>query len=403
MTDATLQIFDVVIVGGGMVGTSIAAALRDADVQVALIEPNQPQQPPVELTNCAQYDVRVSAITAQSQSFLEKIGAWDLIPQQKLSPYTGMQVWDAEGTGQVEFSAAELHVDCLGTIVENRETVWALQQAINDCENIQQIREWVSHIDNQNEDGTTPLFLNNGEQLNARLVIGADGALSRVKQWAEFGNREWDYHHKAIVATVKTELPHQDTAWQRFRQQGPLALLPMAEANTCSIVWSTSEEECDAMLALSENDFCQALSTAFESRLGRIAEVGPRAAFPLRQRHAKNYVVPGIALVGDAAHTIHPLAGQGVNLGFKDAAALSEEIQRAIKAGISPGDISVLKRYERRRQGDNLAMMAVMESFKRLFAAEQPLLRWMRNEGMRLFNKANMVKQHVVMQAMGLR
>jgi len=403
MTDATLQIFDVVIVGGGMVGTSIAAALRDADVQVALIEPNQPQQPPVELTNCAQYDVRVSAITAQSQSFLEKIGAWDLIPQQKLSPYTGMQVWDAEGTGQVEFSAAELHVDCLGTLVENRETVWALQQAINDCENIQQIREWVSHIDNQNEDGTTPLFLNNGEQLNARLVIGADGALSRVKQWAEFGNREWDYHHKAIVATVKTELPHQDTAWQRFRQQGPLALLPMAEANTCSIVWSTSEEECDAMLALSENDFCQALSTAFESRLGRITEVGPRAAFPLRQRHAKNYVVPGIALVGDAAHTIHPLAGQGVNLGFKDAAALSEEIQRAIKAGISPGDISVLKRYERRRQGDNLAMMAVMESFKRLFAAEQPLLRWMRNEGMRLFNKANMVKQHVVMQAMGLR
>jgi len=403
MTDATLQIFDVVIVGGGMVGTSIAAALRDADVQVALIEPNQPQQPPVELTNCAQYDVRVSAITAQSQSFLEKIGAWDLIPQQKLSPYTGMQVWDAEGTGQVEFSAAELHVDCLGTLVENRETVWALQQAINDCENIQQIREWVSHIDNQNEDGTTPLFLNNGEQLNARLVIGADGALSRIKQWAEFGNREWDYHHKAIVATVKTELPHQDTAWQRFRQQGPLALLPMAEANTCSIVWSTSEEECDAMLALSENDFCQALSTAFESRLGRITEVGPRAAFPLRQRHAKNYVVPGIALVGDAAHTIHPLAGQGVNLGFKDAAALSEEIQRAIKAGISPGDISVLKRYERRRQGDNLAMMAVMESFKRLFAAEQPLLRWMRNEGMRLFNKANMVKQHVVMQAMGLR
>ena len=403
MTDATLQIFDVVIVGGGMVGTSIAAALRDADVQVALIEPNQPQQPPVELTNCAQYDVRVSAITAQSQSFLEKIGAWDLIPQQKLSPYTGMQVWDAEGTGQVEFSAAELHVDCLGTLVENRETVWALQQAINDCENIQQIREWVSHIDNQNEDGTTPLFLNNGEQLNARLVIGADGALSRVKQWAEFGNREWDYHHKAIVATVKTELPHQDTAWQRFRQQGPLALLPMAEANTCSIVWSTSEEECDAMLALSENDFCQALSTAFESRLGRITEVGPRAAFPLRQRHAKNYVVPGIALVGDAAHTIHPLAGQGVNLGFKDAAALSEEIQRAIKAGISPGDISVLKRFERRRQGDNLAMMAVMESFKRLFAAEQPLLRWMRNEGMRLFNKANMVKQHVVMQAMGLR
>lgn len=403
MTEVPTKHFDVVIVGGGMVGTSIAAALSGSDIQVALIEPNEPQQPPAELNNCEDYDVRVSAITAQSQSFLEKVGAWNLIPGNKLSPYTGMQVWDAEGTGQVEFSAAELHVDCLGTIVENRETVWALQQTINGCENIHQIREWVSHIDNQSDDGTTPLFLTTSEQLNAKLIIGADGALSRVKQWAEFGNREWDYHHKAIVATVKTAQPHQEIAWQRFRQQGPLALLPMAEPNTCSIVWSTSEEECDAMLALNDEDFCQALTSAFEARLGEVTAVGPRAAFPLRQRHAKTYVVPGIALVGDAAHTIHPLAGQGVNLGFKDAAALSEEIQRAIKAGISPGDISVLKRYERRRQGDNLAMMAVMESFKRLFAAEQPLLRWMRNEGMRLFNKASMVKQHIVMQAMGLR
>lgn len=403
MTQAQVKNFDVVIVGGGMVGTSIAAALAGAGVQVALIEPNAPQQPPAELISCEDYDVRVSAITAQSQSFLEKVGAWHLIPAEKQAPYTGMQVWDAEGTGQVEFSAAELHVECLGTIVENRETVWALQQTISGCDNIHQIREWVSHIDNQNADGTTPLFLANGEQFNARLIIGADGALSRVKQWAEFGNREWDYHHKAIVATVKTEQPHQDTAWQRFRQQGPLAMLPLAEANTCSIVWSTSEDECEAMLGLDDKAFCQALSSAFESRLGNVTAVGPRAAFPLRQRHAKNYVVPGIALVGDAAHTIHPLAGQGVNLGFKDAAALSEEIQRAVKAGISPGDLAVLKRYERRRQGDNLAMMAVMESFKRLFAAEQPLLRWMRNEGMRLFNKANMVKQHIVMQAMGLR
>ena len=395
--------FDIVIVGGGMVGTSIAAALKNSDIRIALIEPNAPLQPNAEQLTCADYDLRVSAITAQSQDFLTRISAWDLIPENKRSPYQGMQVWDAEGTGAVEFSAAELHVECLGTIVENRETVWALQQVVDGAKNITQLRQLVSYIDNQNDEGLTPIHLDDGQELCAQLLVGADGALSRIKQWGEFGNREWDYEHKAIVATVQCEFPHQATAWQRFRQQGPLALLPFANDHMCSIVWSTSEQECDEMLALSDDDFCVALSTAFENKLGQIQTVGPRAAFPLRQRHAKNYVVPGIALVGDAAHTIHPLAGQGVNLGFKDAAALSEEILRGFNAKIPLGDLALLKRYERRRQGDNLAMMAVMESFKRLFAAEQPAIRWLRNEGMRLFNKASLIKQHIVMQAMGLK
>ena len=188
---------------------------------------------------------------------------------------------------------------------------------------------------------------------------------------------------------------------RKLAETGPGAMA--TPDKTCSIVWSTNEEECQQLLALDDEAFCQQLGLDFEQRLGQVLNVGPRAAFPLRQRHAKNYVVSGIALIGDAAHTIHPLAGQGVNLGFKDVIALSEELLRANKAKLSLGDLNVLQRYERRRQGDNLLMMGAMEGFKRLFAAEQPLIRLLRNEGMRLFNRASAVKQHVVMQAMGLK
>jgi 2-octaprenylphenol hydroxylase len=397
--------YQVVIVGGGMVGSALAASLAESDITIALIEPNSAQQPPVSELTCAEFDTRVSAITAQSEALLSKLGIWPLISKQRKSPYQGMTVWDAEGTGEVNFNAHELHVPCLGTIVENREIVWGLQQVVEQASNITVIRDTVSHIDNQDVQGLTPVFLSSSRVLNTELLVGADGALSRIKQWAEFANCEWDYQHHALVATIEIEESHQATAWQRFRPEGPLALLPLAAANdkTCSIVWSTNEEECQQLLALDEEAFCTQLGLAFEHRLGKILKVGPRAAFPLRQRHAKNYVVPGIALIGDAAHTIHPLAGQGVNLGFKDVVALSEELLKAKKARIPLSNLNVLQRYQRRRQGDNLLMMAAMEGFKRLFAAEQPVIRLLRNQGMRLFNRAAAVKHHVVMQAMGLK
>ena len=405
-----MEAYQVVIVGGGMVGSALAAALVNTDINIALIEPNTAPQPPLtDLSSkklaCAEFDTRVSAITAESETLLTRLGVWGLISEQRKSPYQGMTVWDAEGTGEVNFNANELHVPYLGTIVENREIVWALQQLVEQASNITIIRDTVSHIDNQDEQGLTPIFLASGQALNTELLVGADGALSRVKQWGEFATSEWDYEHQALVATIELEQSHQLTAWQRFRPEGPLALLPLAAENdkTCSIVWSTNEEECQQLLALDDDAFCQQLGLAFEHRLGQIVNVGPRAAFPLRQRHAKNYVVAGIALVGDAAHTIHPLAGQGVNLGFKDVAALSEELLRANKVGMPLGELSLLQRYQRRRQGDNLLMMAAMEGFKRLFAAEQPMIRLLRNQGMRLFNRASAIKQHVVMQAMGLK
>ena len=397
--------YQVVIVGAGMVGAALAAGLANSDISIALIEPNRAPEPPASRIDCADFGSRVSAITAQSESLLTQLGAWDLINTARKSAYQGMTVWDAEGTGEVNFSASELHVPCLGTIVENREIVWALQQVVEQASNITIIRDVVTHIDNQDEQGLTPVFLASGKTLSTQLLVGADGALSRIKQWGEFASCEWDYEHQALVATIEVEQSHQHTAWQRFRPEGPLALLPLAADNdrTCSIVWSTNDEECQQLLSLAEEEFCAALSAASEQCLGKVLKVGPRMAFPLRQRHAKNYVVPGIALVGDAAHTIHPLAGQGVNLGFKDVAALTEELLRAHQQELSLGNLQVLQRYERRRQADNLIMMGAMEGFKRLFAAQQPMIRLLRNQGMRLFNRAAAIKQHVVMQAMGLK
>lgn len=397
--------FDVAIVGAGLVGQAIAAALIQGadDIRVALIDPSTPA-PAGECSGVNDYDLRVSALTAQSQAFLTDIGAWDLIPHQVLSGYTRMHVWDAEGTGSVTFNATDLHVPALGHIVENRQTLTALNQLTESARSIERLQTAVQSFDNPDADGWVPVTLADGNALETRLLIGADGALSNVRQMAGMTTREWDYGHHAIVATVRTEQSVAQTAWQRFRPEGPLAFLPLhSDDHLASIVWSTLPEEADKVLAMSDEDFCAALTDAFEGKLGNVTEVSRRQRFPLRQRHASQYYEAGVVVAGDAAHTIHPLAGQGVNLGFKDAQVLSEEIVRAMDKGLSPGSDAVLARYQRRRQADNLATMAAMEGFKRLFASDQPLVRLIRNEGMRLFDKMMPVKQHVVMKAMGLQ
>ena len=221
--------------------------------------------------------------------------------------------------------------------------------------------------------------------------------------------REWNYGHDAIVTTVRTEQPHQYTAWQRFLPTGPLAFLPLQtggddskSAHYSSIVWSVKSELTSELMALDDAQFAQQLAAAFEQRLGEVEQVAQRFSFPLRQRHAVNYVQPGIALLGDAAHTIHPLAGQGVNLGFLDVCAMRDEILRACRRQLPLNDVSILKRYQRARKSHNLSMMGVMEGFKRLFGANHLPTRWMRNEGMRTLNNLPMLKNAVVKQAMGL-
>lgn len=395
--------FDVVIVGAGLVGQAIAVALAaEPSLRIALIDPAQISAP-APVSQLTDYDLRVSALTAKSQSFLTQLGVWQYLPESVLSPYTSMHVWDGEGTGSVTFNAAELHVPALGHIVENRQTLWALQQSVDATSNIQYFATTVSSIDNPDAKGWLPVVLASGQTLQTRLLVGADGALSKMRQWAGIATSEWDYEQHAIVATVRCEKSMQKTAWQRFRAQGPLAFLPLhSDSHLASIVWSTSPEESSELMALDDASFSQALTRAFEAHLGEIVEVSERQCVPLRQRHVRQYYCNGVVLAGDAAHTIHPLAGQGVNLGFKDAQVLAEEILRAVTKGLSPGSDLVLARYQRRRQADNLATMAAMEGFKRLFGSEQPLVRLIRNEGLRLFDRMLPLKQHVVMKAMGL-
>lgn len=397
--------YDVAIVGAGMVGVALAVGLAqgNAQLRIALIDPAMPTEAPAMGFELHDFDRRVVALSAQSQQLLVQLGAWQHLPAKRLSPYQNMHVWDGEGTGSVTFSAADLHLSELGHIVENRQLVWALMQAAQGYNNIDLIQQAARYIDNRQADGYTAIGLADHEALFARLIIGADGALSRIRQWAGFATREWDYDHHAIVATVRTELPHQATAWQRFRPQGPLAFLPLADPHLVSIVWSTEPSEAQAVLALTDDAFNQALTDAFEGRLGQVLATTSKVSIPLRQRHAKDYWQEGVVLAGDAAHVIHPLAGQGVNLGFKDVQVLLEEVLRGFEQGLDIGSAAVLGRYQRRRQGDNLATMAAMEGFKRLFAAEHPLARLVRNQGLRWFDQFLPVKQHVMMQAMGLK
>lgn len=404
---------DIVIVGAGMVGVTLATALAPSGLNIWLLEQREgdPAGYPavVHQQQAKGYDPRVSALTCASQQILTSVGAWPKMLDYRVSPYTGMDVWDGEGTGHIHFSSNELHEPCLGHIVENRVTLAALYEVLGEHDNLH-FQSGVAMNTLSEPDpadgGLRMLGLSDGRIVQTPLVVAADGALSRTRQLAAIPMMEWDYGHHAIVTTIRTEQSHQHTAWQRFTEDGPLAILPLhadEDDRTSSIVWSTSPDHANELMALDDESFCADLARTFEHRLGDVEWVDQRHVFPLRQRHAKYYVREGFAAIGDAAHTIHPLAGQGVNLGLLDAASLAEVLLDASERGESYGAETVLRRFQRARQSDNLQMSAAMESFKRLFNAEQPAVRLLRNMGMNLLDKMAPVKNHIVMDAMGLR
>lgn len=396
--------FDVVIVGGGLAGASLALALAETPLRVAVVEggPAQPWPAPVE--SAQDYDARVSALTEASRRLLEQLGVWPAIARARVCAYRRMDVWDAEGTGNIQFDAIEVQRAELGHIVENSLILAALHEALQASRVAVYFAASVAKLGA--EAGAHQLALADGRELSARLVVAADGARSQIRQWAGFETREWDYHHHAIACTVECEQPHRATAWQRFLPEGPLAFLPLADADGrqrfCSIVWSAKPELSDALIAMDDDAFCEALGKAFEFRLGVIAAVGRRFRFPLRQRHAPEYFRNGVVLVGDAAHSIHPLAGQGINLGFADVNVLSEELKRGLAKGLDVADSQVLGRYQRRRKGDNLAMMAAMEGFQHLFESNALPLRLARNAGMSWLNWQGPLKRQLITKAMGL-
>ncbi|MBM68840.1 MAG: 2-octaprenyl-3-methyl-6-methoxy-1,4-benzoquinol hydroxylase [Haliea sp.] len=397
---------DVAIVGAGIAGSALAAALSGRGLQIVVIEAQGDERAVLpDALALESFDPRVVALSPRSRRLLNELGAWQAVADYRLCAYDHMTVWDAEGTGSIDFDSADVGAAALGYIVENRALVGALLGRLAACPDVRLLAPESLAGCERAADGALVLTLASGAQLRPELVVAADGAQSRLRDLLAFRTREWGYGHHAVVATVQVERPHQTTAWQRFLPSGPLAFLPLPsapDAQYCSIVWSLDSSRVDGIQALQAGEFCAALERAFEGRLGRVLGCSRRFAFPLRQRHAVDYVQPGAALVADAAHTIHPLAGQGINLGLQDVAALAEEVLRARERGEQPGSIAVLRRYQRRRKGENLAMMAAMEGFKRLF--EQPALplRWLRNAGMRGVDRAGPLKHQLMRQAMGL-
>lgn len=404
---AESQRFDIAIIGAGIAGSALAAALGGKGLAIALVEAQSLVPPELpDALDLGHFDPRVSAITPRSRLLLEQLGAWEAIASYRQCAYRHMTVWDAEGTGEIEFDCTDVNVPALGHIVENRAIVNALLRRVAGSADITMFSE--ARLRDCRREGNAKgvkVELEDGTLLEVDLLVAADGALSQVRDMMAFRTREWDYGHRAIVTTVQVQQPHRDTCWQRFLPSGPLAFLPLpgeGDRHYCSIVWSLREELVDDLMGLEEAAFCAELESALERRLGAVHACARRFAFPLRQRHAVDYVQPGVALVADAAHTIHPLAGQGINLGLQDVGVLAEEILAGRERGVGPGQLDLLRRYQRRRKGENLLMMAAMDGFKVLFEQEALPLRWLRNAGMRGVGQLGPLKQQLMRHAMGV-
>jgi 2-octaprenylphenol hydroxylase len=399
------QHFDVVIGGAGIVGAALAYSLSRLSIErplsIALVEPKQVDPS----TAVEQFDARVLALNESSRLLLDQLGIWRDLTGERICPYTHMEVRDSEGTGFIEFTCAEIQQENLGHIVEHSLVLNGLLAAIGGQANIELFCPDQIIAISRSDDNYQALQLAN-KTISTSLLIAADGSNSKLRTMCEFASRGWDYGHTAIVATLKGEKSHNYGAWQWFMPTGPLAFLPLQSSagdnRYVSIVWSQSVDRSEALMAMGENEFCQALGLASEHCMGKVQLVSQRHSHPLHQCHAVDYVKPGVALIGDAAHTIHPLAGQGVNLGLQDVTVLTGELERALGRGLDIGDEAVLQRYQRRRKSENLAVMAMMEGFKRLFERDELPLRVLRNFGMNQFNNLAPLKNLLIKQAMGL-
>lgn len=387
---------DIVIVGGGMAGGMLAASLAEQSLQIVLLDAAPaPQYPQGESA------LRVSALTETSESLLQRAQVWPLMPVARMQPYEQMEVRDGDGTGEVHFSAADANASHLGTLVENDAVVAALYQRCLSLTRVQWRNDCRVSAIARADDGWR-IALSDGEVLKTRLLVGADGARSMVRSAAGLQAQSRDTGHVAIVATLTTELPHQRCARQAFLDSGPVALLPLyGDGHSCSLVWSLWPERAQQLMQLPGDGFARELTKATQSWLGEISLASERLAFPIHDLHAGNYVADGVALIGDAAHVVHPLAGQGINLGLLDAAVLAEEICRALAAGRQWHSLPLLQRYQRRRRGHNAMVVSAMRGFKVLFEQRSPVLRFVRNAGMSMVDRHHIFKGLLARQALG--
>ncbi|MFC6977832.1 FAD-dependent monooxygenase [Microbulbifer taiwanensis] len=407
------QRLDIAIVGGGMVGMAQAAllAVRHPQLQVALLEAST-EVPRVPADS---YDARVVALTQASRELLEEMGAWDAIGDSRACPYTEMRVWDAEGTGSVRFNSRDVQMPNLGHIVENNVVVAALRARLEALPNVElvngfRLESWwrdcgLWHLQPRSDRINVIEGLEeNGEVLRTRLLIGADGARSKVRDLLRIRCQDTDYHQTALVCVARCEKTHRHTARQRFLKTGPLAFLPLAglgDENHCAVVWSADEALARELVMLDDQAFCLNLEKAFESSLGKVESVSERFSFPLRAPR-RVLLRPGCGTGRRRRPQYSPAGRPGVNLGLQDVRVLSDEIGRALKRGLEPADISVMARYQRRRRGDNATTLKAMSTFKSLFGAGDLHWRWLRNTGLSMVDASPLLKKRIILRAMAV-
>jgi len=398
--------FDLIFIGGGMVGAcaaALAAANEDlSGLRIALLDGQPPTRAPE-----GELDLRVSAVSRASQHILESLGAWKEIGVEHVSAYTDMVVWDAQsrprGVGSIRFAASECGEPDLGHIVENRRLQWAIYESRPFRDRVTVLQAPLAALDLESDPAVVTLA--DGRRLAASLVVGADGAASASRKFAAIEATGWDYGQHAFVTHVTTEHLHAHTAWQRFLPAGPFAFLPLADGRS-SVVWTTQPEHAQRLLDASLDWVGQELTVGSDKVLGSVAVAGPRAAFPLRLAHARHYCKERFVLIGDAAHAVHPLAGQGVNLGFLDAAALVETLgaeRAATNDDRSYCELRVLRRYERWRKSENGIAMGLIDGLNRLFGASSDTVGWVRRTGLTAVDRSLFVKRALMGRAMGTR
>lgn len=387
--------FDIAIVGAGIVGLTLACCLQDQGLRIAIINKDAFQIEKNVISN-----LRVLALTLASQQSLEQQHVWQRLDPKEYAPFLGMQVWESQQTANLFFDSADTGVVCLGYIVKNSD----LEQALHGQAETDKELTWFAPntlIKLQIDEDQALLTLDSGITLSANLIVGADGAHSQVRQLADIPIKSTDYAQSALIAIVKTELAHKQIARQIFLAGGPLAFLPLKETHYSSIVWSNTPEAVKRLVSLDDESFCQELTDAFEQRLGKVVSTSFRLSYPLQVQEADHYIKSGIALIGDAAHTIHPLAGQGANLGIADAQCLAKIILEAKQKQRSIAAFHTLRRYERERRFYNRIMIGSVDGIKHLFSSSHPLIQRTRQFGLGMINNMSGLKNVIVRYAMG--
>jgi len=395
LLEETCTDYDVVIIGAGIIGLILACYLQGQGLRIAIIDKGTSNT-----TSSLTTQLRFIALTLASQLSLQELNVWQRLNKKQCAPFRSMQVWESGQTAQLFFDSADIGEVCLGYIVNNFDLEQALYaQAKTDNE-----LTWFAPdalVDMQVEEQQVFVTLASGTEISTCLLIGADGERSKVRQLADLHIKATDYAQRALIATVQTESVHDETARQIFLANGPLAFLPLKDAYHCSIVWSNSPEEIQRLESMNAESFCEELTQVFEQRLGQVISTSSRLSYPLKTQEAEHYVKSGVALIGDAAHIIHPLAGQGANLGMSDAQCLAKVILEAKQKHRSIGAFHTLRRYERERRFYNRLMMGGVDGIKYLFATRNPIIQKTRQFGLGVINNVACLKNVIVRYAIG--